>query len=191
LTRGIHNSLWTTFASTSLLINPIATLLYNPSKVRSLPTGPTNGRAISDWASQRYDLNAFLSSLAAAVTEQQCNDNSNLLTIFAGALGISVTPLWFANVWLPSPTDPTTRLVPIIYYGAGQTTGKPASFGFHQIVSYGGLVYDPSTRPAAAPGDPYMNISFVTYLGLAFPGHPAAGYPNQQMVTSITIGAVP
>jgi hypothetical protein len=89
------------------------------------------------------------------------------MAIFADALGIDVTPRWFAHDW--GVGGPATNLNPTTYFGAGATTTTgPTRFRFHQIVSYNGLVYDPSTGSAA--GVPTMNMTFYAYLDLAFRG---------------------
>jgi hypothetical protein len=193
LTRGIHNSLWTSFSSSADFLNPVGTLIYNPSVRHSEPTGPGGllGAGGSGFTSQQYDLNWFMASLSDPTIVQQCNDNSNLLAILADSLGIAVSPYWFATGW--AATGPTGFLAEATYYGAGQDGATPPSrsvFKFHQVDVYLGLVYDPSTRPAAT-GDPFLGLSFSTYLDLAFPDQVRTiGDPIRNVVTTITIGSV-
>jgi hypothetical protein len=196
LTRGIYNSKWTSFSATADFINPTGRLSYNPEKPRTTITGPGGSSAAggAGYVSQEYPLTAFLALISSGVvTEQQCNDNSNLLAILADSLGISVTPLWFAQTWPVDPADFSTFLPPTNYYGAGKTVrSSGVIFTFHQIDSYMGNIYDPSTGPAAA-GDPTMSGSFDDYLHTFAPSVyplPAGAkrkYPIRQSVTTITV----
>jgi hypothetical protein len=70
-----------------------------------------------------------------------------------------------------------------------RTITRPAiRFRFHQIVSFGGLVYDPSTSSAAG-GTPTMGRTFANYITFAFPtqGTLGTGTPITQAVTTITV----
>src|SRR5262249_52927759 len=123
LTRGIHNSLWTGLAGTAKFIVPHSTLIYDPSVVRSVSIG-------GSFAAQTYDLNAFMAALPGPDNIQQCNDNSNLLAIFARSLGIPLNPLWFAHVDPPWVVA-SDLMVPATYYPAGRTVTETHSFTFH------------------------------------------------------------
>lgn len=175
-------------ASTAYFVKTTAKLTYIPRKHFTKITGPMGGVVATDFASQEYDLTGFLSALAAPGLWQQCNDNSNLLAILAGSLGISATPLWFANKWRPA--GPADLLAPTSYFGAGEMTiTRPGvRFSFHQIVAYRGLVYD-ACASSVAGGPPTMSRTFASYISFAFPtqGSLGTGTPITQSVTTITV----
>jgi hypothetical protein len=179
LTRGMHYSGWQTYAAILHFVNAQATLVYDPTVLRTALTGPVGNR----FSSQRYDLTNFMSFMSQAQNVQQCNDNANLLSIFARSLGVNVTPKWLAN-------NPATVLMrPTQYYPAGSNTQTaPIRFTFHQVGFYNNLVYDASTRPNVT-GDPNMGMTLPAYMNSVF-GYTAAGQYRTQDVTTITIGAV-
>jgi hypothetical protein len=181
LTRGMHYSRWQTYAPILHFINAQATLVYNPRVLRTALIGPDPYPVY--FTQQQYDLTNFMSFMSQTQNVQQCNDNSNLLSIFARSLGVNVTPKWLAN-------NPGGAGMPgIRYYPAGSNTQTPLTyFTFHQVGLYNNLVYDASTRPNVT-GDPYMGMTLANYMNTVF-GYTAATDYQQRDVTSITIGTV-
>jgi hypothetical protein len=165
MTRGIHWSEWRNFRTTARFVDLQALFIYNPTRVRSQPTGPQPPWA--DWfTSQRFDLTNYMSFLSMGQLIQQCNDNTNIMDIFLASQGVPFQPLWFSRTVSGGPLVRTT------YYPAGRSVTESYMFNFHQIGQFDGLVYDLSTRPAIT-GDPHMSIPFDTpggYLDRAFPG---------------------
>jgi hypothetical protein len=170
LTIGTHHSKWTTVKRP--FIKTTATLIYDPSgAIRT-----TNG---GGWTTQQFDLVGFMTSLAGATTQQQCDDNANTVAIFARSLGVAAEGLRFYGPGF-------TKLEPTTYFPAGSNTIKPpVKFNFHQIVQFAGKVYDPSTRKDMG-GDPWVGMTFNDYLDAAFPGQRAKGREPID-VTTLTI----
>jgi hypothetical protein len=179
LTRGIHYSSWRTYAPILHFVNAQATLIYDPTVLRTALTGPVGNR----FSRQRYDLTNFMSFMSQAQNIQQCNDNANLLSIFARSLGVNVTPKWVAN-------NPNTVLMrPTRYYPAGSNTQTPPiRFTFHQVGFYNNMVYDASTRPNVT-GDPNMGVTLPAYMNSVF-GYTDASQYRTLDVSTITIGSV-
>lgn len=175
LTRGVHYSAWRELRGTAHFLDPQAVFVYNPSRaVRSRILGPGADR----FTIQDYNLTNFMSFLSVPETQQQCNDNTNLLTLWLGSLGVSMAPLYFArNITHSLPLNRTSP-----YFPAGRTTATTSVFNFHQIGQFGGLVYDLSTRAQVA-GDPTMSMSFLNYLDFAFPNQRQVGYVSRNVTT--------
>lgn len=121
----------------------------------------------------------FMTSLAGAITRQQCDDNANTVAIFARSLGVAAEGLPFYGPGF-------TNLEPTIYFPAGSNTIEPlVEFNFHQIVQFAGKVYDPSTRKDMG-GNPWVRMTFNDYLDAAFPGQRAKRTADIE-VTTLTI----
>ncbi|MFN9368139.1 MAG: hypothetical protein ACK6CT_05145, partial [Planctomycetia bacterium] len=170
LTIGTHHSKWTSVKHP--FIKTTATLIYDPSgAIRT-----TNG---GGWTTQQFDLVGFMTSLAGAITKQQCDDNANTVAIFARSLGVAAEGLRFYGPGF-------TNLEPTTYFPAGSNTIEPpVKFNFHQIVQFAGKVYDPSTRKDMG-GDPWVGMTFNDYLDVAFPGQRAKRTADLK-VTTLTI----
>jgi hypothetical protein len=139
------------------------------------------GTPPSHFDSQRYDLANFLSFMGAGENLQQCDDNANLLTIFARSLGVNVTPKWVAATM--------GLMKPATYYPAGRDTQQiNVQFTFHQFGFFNNMVYDASTR-ATLVGDPNMGQSLDDYMNTVF-GMAPADFRSLD-VTTLTIGTVP
>jgi hypothetical protein len=178
LTRGIHNSLWQNFGTSRHFISTHATLVYDPSVRRT--DVATNAVGGLDFTSQTYDLTNFLSFMSQDQNIQQCNDNANLLAIFARSLGVNVTPKWVA-------ANPVGPMKPATYYPAGRTMQETHSFSFHQFGFFNSMVYDASTRPNAT-GDPFMGMSLNDYMNTVF--HMNSAQFRQLDVSNLSIGQV-
>lgn len=184
LTKGTHHSTWKTFANKPKFIKAAAMLIYNPSETRTDLNGPDE----NPFTKQLFNLTEFLFSLAGVTTEQQCNDNANLVVAFARSLGVAANA-WEFDAFGPSPwNDPPGAkfLVPCTYQPAGNgPVERNKRFSFHQIVQLDGKVYDPSTRPVGE-ANPIMGVSIDEYLNSAFPGQVAAKY-DPSVVTDIGV----
>lgn len=177
LTKGTHHSTWQTFANKPKFIKAAATLVYDPTRA-----GRTTG-----WAAQTYDLVSFMGDMPNATNTQQCNDNANVVCIFARSLGVAANGYEF-DAFGPFPgEDPAGKfLVPCTYQPAGNgPVERNERFSFHQIVQFDGKVYDPSTRPVGE-ANPIMGMAIDEYLNLAFPGQVAADYDDNE-VTDIGV----
>jgi hypothetical protein len=186
LTRGLHYSRWRPYNTLLHFVNAQAVLTYEPDSVRTQPTGPVGNIFIS----QRYDLTSFMNAMPGPLNVQQCNDNANLLSIFARSLGVNVTPLWLANNPFRDGGGNVVFMRQTQYFPAGRDTQTdPIRFSFHQIGLYNNMVYDPSTRPAVT-GDPNMSVPLAMYMQNVFGYTDPAQYTTRN-VTTLTIGNVP